>query len=98
MYPHRIGKARKALRALLTLLEPTSTFSVYLFGSSCRPVVLKEREGNPAGAAVTRSSQTCLLSCGRNLAQRLLSLARTDHAGLITMDPSDLKPKSVQCY
>ena len=30
--------ARKAVRALLTSLDPTSTFSVYLFGNSCRPV------------------------------------------------------------
>jgi Mg-chelatase subunit ChlD len=38
MFPHRIEKARKAVRALLTSLEPTSTFSVYLFGSTCHPV------------------------------------------------------------
>ena len=58
MYPKRIGKARKALRALLTSLEPTSTFSVYLFGSSCRPVkiVLKEPEVNLAGATVFEAS------------------------------------------
>ena len=41
MYPVRIVKARKAVRALLTSLHPTSTFSVYLFGSCCRSVVLK---------------------------------------------------------
>jgi hypothetical protein len=40
MYPVRIVKARKAVRALLTSLDPTSTFSVYLFGSSCRSVLL----------------------------------------------------------
>ena len=38
MYNSRIDKARKALRALLTSLDPTSTFSVYLFGTSCRAV------------------------------------------------------------
>jgi Mg-chelatase subunit ChlD len=40
MYPSRIVKARKAVRALLTSLDPSSTFSVYLFGSTCRAVVL----------------------------------------------------------
>lgn len=40
MYPHRIVGARKAVRALLTSLEPTSTFSVYFFGDTCFPVVL----------------------------------------------------------
>jgi Mg-chelatase subunit ChlD len=67
MFPHRIGKARKALRALLTSLEPTSTFSVFLFGSSCRPVVLKDPEVNLAGANVKRSGQTGLLYCGKAL-------------------------------
>jgi hypothetical protein len=33
MFPHRIIRARKAVRALLTSLQPSSTFSVYLFGS-----------------------------------------------------------------
>jgi len=37
-YNSRIDNARKAVRALLTSLDPTSTFSVYLFGNSCRPV------------------------------------------------------------
>jgi large subunit ribosomal protein L40e len=54
MYPRRIDNARKAVRALLTSLDPASTFSVYLFGSRCEPVVLRGEAG--AGGAVYEAS------------------------------------------
>jgi hypothetical protein len=44
MYPNRIEKARKAVRALLTSLHPSSSFAVYLFGSRCEPVVFRDKQ------------------------------------------------------
>jgi Mg-chelatase subunit ChlD len=55
MYQERIANARKALRALLTSLDPTSTFSVYLFGSSCRAV---DVEGSRVIAASPENIRT----------------------------------------
>ena len=55
MYQERITNARKALRALLTSLDPTSTFSVYLFGNSCRAV---DVEGSHVIAASPENIRT----------------------------------------
>ena len=47
----RIANARKALLALLTSLDPSSTFSVYLFGSTCEAVT------DISGASVIAATQ-----------------------------------------
>ena len=53
MYPKHIEKARKAVRALLASLDPTSIFSVYLFGRCCRAILLDA----PARGPVFDASQ-----------------------------------------
>jgi hypothetical protein len=53
MYPKHIEKARKAVRALLASLDPTSIFSVYLFGRCCRALLLDA----PARGPVFDASQ-----------------------------------------
>jgi Mg-chelatase subunit ChlD len=55
MYGERITNARKALRALLMSLDLTSTFSVCLFGSSCRAV---DVEGSHVIAASPENIKT----------------------------------------
>lgn len=53
MYPKHIEKARKAVRALLASLDPTSIFSVYLFGRCCWAILLDA----PARGPVFDASQ-----------------------------------------
>ena len=58
MYPKHIEKARKAVRALLTSLDPTSIFSVYLFGRCCRAILLDA----PARGPVFDASQENIIA------------------------------------
>ena len=58
MYPKHIEKARKAVRALLASLDPTSIFSVYLFGRCCRAILLDA----PARGPVFDASQENIIA------------------------------------
>ena len=58
MYPKHIEKARKAVRALLASLDPTSIFSVYLFGRCCRAILFDA----PARGPVFDASQENIIA------------------------------------